>query len=120
MANNLFPTKLFHKNHLNRLLLDGVQGGRMVLYLVKIDTFQVDAAQIAVIHGAVIDAAIVRIRCHGKLGGAGYIGRCFSPRLFGACRNVEVVQQVESLEDTFFGRRLLGSGELEESGPYET
>ena len=92
----------------------------MIFHPVEIDLFQVDAPDVAVVHGPVINHPVAGVRCDGELGGTGHIGGSLSPGEFGSRRDVEVVQDMKGLKDAFPCVRLFRCGKLEEGGTDET
>ena len=90
----------------------------MIFYLREVDFFQVDTPYITIIHGAVINHPVVGIRCHGELGSTWHIGRCFSPRKFGARWNIKVIQDIVLNHTGNFGERNLFHMFDKETTPY--
>ena len=83
----------------------------MILHPIEIDGFQVDATDIAIIHGTVINLLVSGVRCYGELGSTRHI-------VVGG--DVKVIQYMESLCHTSIGIGLLESHRLEESGTDES
>lgn len=109
----------FYIDPFHRLFLLVIQRHAVISRLFEIDGFQVDATDIAVVHGAIINHPVLRIRGHRELRGARYVGGGFSPRLFATCRDVEVIQDVKCLKNAVLCRGLLRSCQLKESRSYK-
>ena len=88
----------------------------MILHFFEIYPFQVDASDVTIVHGPIVNHPVLSVGCHGKLGGTWHIGWSFSPCILTSGRDIEVVQNMECLNNTCFGIGLLWSRELEESG----
>ena len=106
-------------NQFHRLFLYTIQRHTVISDLPEINSFQVNTTDVAIIHGPVVNNTVLCIRCHGKLGGAWNIGRSLSPWLLGTCRNIEIIQDMKCLKNTFSGRRLLWGCQLKESGAHK-
>ena len=105
--------------HLNGLPFLLVQQGRLVRRLPEVDMLQVNATNIAVVHGAVVDASVGNVCGYCPLCGTGDVGYFLSLRELDACRDVEVVQDVKGLQHSLLGCSLFGCCRLEEGCPHK-
>ena len=115
---SLFATGLGRWRYLD--LLDGllsniIQRDSLVFHFGKVDGPQVDAAYRTVVHGAVIDGPVRHVGSRCPLRGARDVDGNFSQRKFNTYRNIEVVQNLESLKYGLFGSVLLRGSRLVES-----
>ena len=104
---------LFDDHHFNGLLFFLVEHSPLVFHLFKVNGFQVEAPDVAVVHGAVVDAAVGNVRHHCSLCGTGNVGNLLPLLKLYARGDVEVVEEVKRLRDSFFCRSLLGRSGLE-------
>ena len=62
---------LVDSNHFHRLFFRFIQRVGLVFHLIEIYGLQIDASDVAVVHGPVVNHPVVGVRCHGKLGSTG-------------------------------------------------
>ena len=92
---------LFDSNGLYGLLLGGVERLCLIFDPTEIDALQIEAADGAVVHGAVVEQAVGHVGSRGPLRSAGYVGRGLAGRKLGSDGDVEVVEDVETLGNGF-------------------
>ena len=105
----------FYIDPFNRLFLHVIQRHTVISHILEINSFQVYATDVAIVHGAIINDPISRIRDYCELRSARDISRCFPPRLFSTRRNIEIIQDMKCLKSTLLCRRLLRCCQLKES-----
>ena len=69
----------------------------MVFYFSEVDGFQVYTAYSAVVHRAIVNDTVVDVGCRCPLSCAGYIGYVLSGSKFDTDRNIEVIEDMETL-----------------------
>ena len=74
----------FYIDPFNRLFLHVIQRHTAISNILEINSFQVYATDVAIVHGAIINDPISRIRDYCELRSARDISRCFPPSLSSA------------------------------------
>lgn len=106
-------------HHLYGLFFHFVKWFRLVLYLAKIDCFEIETSDGAVVHGTIIDSASYNVGGHGPLGGTGNVWYLLPLCKLNAGRYVKVVEDVEGLRYRFLSRVHLGCCGLEKGSAYK-
>ncbi len=103
---------VFYSNSLYGLLLDGVERLYLIFDSTEVDALQIEAADGAVVHGAVVEQAVGHVGSRSPLRSAGDVGRSLTGRKLSSYGDVEVVENVETLGNGFDCRLGLWSGGL--------
>ena len=109
-----------HANHFYRLHLAVVKRSGAVLDLAEVNGFQVDAANVLVPGGAVVQLERREVGRRSELSRTRKIGRSHTLAMLRTDRNVEVIQDVEGLGYGLEGAVPLRSTGAEKSCTHET
>ena len=91
----------------------------LTFYPSKIDIFQIDTTNRIIVGRFIIDATIGQIDGGGPLGSAGYI-RSFSQRMLNTDGNIEIIQDMKTLKNSFDSSLLPGCRITKKGDPYKT
>ena len=90
---------LFYFDSLYGLVFLCIERSHLVYYFSEVGGFQVDATYRAIVHRAGVNDTVADIGRRCPLGCTGYIGYAFSGSKFDTDRNIEVIEDLETLYD---------------------